>query len=173
MTASEYQADLDWEDLDWLAARFVLGELPAAAEEAVLARLPADESLATAVARASRLVATVRTAGRAAAPAGSEPALRSTPGPWRGRWPQLAALAAALAWIAWAIAPSRPGWSQASPDSSEVVQRWRGTDETVWPSDEVADDEEPATEADTVPDWMLAAVGLAPAVSDELDVLEN
>ena len=47
-------------ELDWLADRFVLGELSAADEQVILDRLAADDELAAAIARSSRMLAALR-----------------------------------------------------------------------------------------------------------------
>ena len=153
-------------ELDWLADRFVLGELSAADEQAILDRLAADDELAAAIARSSRMLAALRATPVApvrptAARSGRRLALAVSIG----------GLAAALALVAcWpAIAPRR-GMPDGGP--REVVRLWRQADEAVWTQEEpLAEDE--TVDVDAVPDWMLAAVGLDAAPALDPGVQEN
>ncbi|MEX0687514.1 MAG: hypothetical protein WD072_02450 [Pirellulales bacterium] len=156
-------------DLDWLAERFVLGELPLAEEEAVVASLSDDDDLAAAVARASKLVTAVRAAALTSPVASLEPAPRST----SGRWLAVPAVAAAAAWIIWLSPALRPGTPPALPGSREVVELWRESAEPAWATEESPADNELHTDPDTAPDWMLAAVSLDAAGVGEPEVLEN
>ena len=156
-------------DLDWLAERFVLGELPLAEEEAVVASLSDDDDLAAAVARASLLVTAVRAAALTSPVASPEPA----PRPTYGRWLAVPAVAAAAAWIIWISPAMRPGTPPALPGSPEVAELWRESAEPAWATEESPADDELHNEPDTAPDWMLAAVSLDAAGVGEPEVLEN
>ena len=154
-------------DLDWLADRFVLGELSAHEEHAVVDRLAADDSLAAAVARSSLVIAALR-----ATPHGSvKPATLAAP---RIRIAvAVAAVAAAVALVAcWPLLAPRFGPVVTDSGPREVVRLWRQADETVWAEEEPLLEDEPA-DGDAVPDWMLAAVGLDATSALEPRVQEN
>jgi len=159
-------------DLDWLAERFVLGELQPLEEEAVASRLADDDALAAAVVRASRLVTVVR-AALVASPA-AEPAPRSRPGRLPSRWLVVAAGAtvAAVAWLTWQTQPPRPVGPPTWASSATLVEVWRAADDTTGSDSESSVDDGGPDESDTVPDWMLAAVSLDAADGD-LEVWEN
>jgi len=161
-------------DIDWLAERFVLGELPPLDEEAVASRLPDDDALATAVARASRLVATVRTAVMASPRAAAEPALRPRHGRLPNRWLAVAAgaTAAAVAWLVWPTPPDRPVGPPTGAGLATLVAAWRAADDTVASDSESSVDDGVPDEPDSVPGWMLAAVSLD-AADREFEVWEN
>lgn len=153
-------------ELDWLADRFVLGELSAADEQAILDRLAADDELAAAIARSSRMLAALR-----ATPAASVRPTAARSGRRLALAISIGGLAAALALVAcWpAIAPRR-GMPDGGP--REVVRLWRQADEAVWTQEEpLAEDE--TVDVDAVPDWMLAAVGLDAAPALDPGVQEN
>jgi hypothetical protein len=153
-------------ELDWLADRFVLGELSAADEQAILDRLAADDELAAAIARSSRMLAALR-----ATPAASVRPTAARSGRRLALAVSIGGLAAALALVAcWpAIAPRR-GMPDGGP--REVVRLWRQADEAVWSAEEpLAEDE--TVDVDAVPDWMLAAVGLDAAPALDPGVQEN
>ena len=156
-------------DLDWLADRFVLGELSRADERLVLDRLAADDRLAAAVARSSRLVAALEVTR----PAGSRPTAPAAR-PGRGKAAvMLAAVAAAVALVAcWPVLAPRLGGSVATGGPQEVVRLWRQTEEAAWVEDDPPVEDE-AIDGDAVPDWMLAAVGLDVARALEPSVQEN
>ena len=160
-------------DLDWLAERFVLGELPLAEEEAVVASLSDDDDLAAAVARASLLVTAVRAAALTSPVTSLEPAPRSKSRSKYGRWLAVPAVAAAAAWIIWLSPAMQPRISPALPGSPEVVELWRESAEPAWATEESPAEDELHTEPDTAPDWMLAAVSLDAAGVGEPEVLEN
>lgn len=137
------------ESLDWLAQRYVLGELPAAEAVTFEARLADDELAAAAVANAARLVMALETAqeiGTARRPTGRSWAGRITIG--------LAGLAAAVAVIG--LLRSRD--DMAGGRSAELAERWAEIAD-MGTGDELADDEDTAV-GDDVPDWLLAAVTL-------------
>lgn len=153
-------------ELDWLADRFVLGELSAADEQVILDRLAADDELAAAIARSSRMLAALR-----ATPAASVRPTAARSGRRLALAVSIGGLAAALALVAcWpAIAPRR-GMPDGGP--REVVRLWRQADEAVWSAEEpLAEDE--TVDVDAVPDWMLAAVGLDAAPALDPGVQEN
>ena len=155
-------------DLDWLADRFVLGELSADEEQAVVDRLADDDALAAAVARSSRVIAALR----ATPPGSGEPA---TPAASRARTRLgvAAAVAAALALVAcWPWLAPRSGPAVADGGPREVVRLWRQADESVWQEEEPLAEDEPV-DGDAVPDWMLAAVGLDKPLAPEQRVQEN
>jgi anti-sigma factor RsiW len=159
-------------DLDWLAERFVLGELPPLEEEAVASRLADDDALAAAVARASRLVTVVR-AALVASPA-AQPAPRPRHGRLPSRWLVVAAgaTAAVVAWLAWLTQSPRPVGPPTGASSATLVELWRAADNTTASDSESSVDEGGQDEADTVPEWMLAAVSLDAADGD-FEVREN
>jgi hypothetical protein len=160
-------------DLDWLAERFVLGELQPLEEEAVVTRLSEDDALAAAVARASRLVAVVRAAVVASPRMAAEPAPRPRHRGLPSRWLVAAgATAAAVAWLAWQTQSPRPASPPTDAGSATLVAVWRATDDTTVPDSESSVDDGGPDEADTVPEWMLAAVSLDAADGD-LEVWEN
>jgi hypothetical protein len=154
-------------DLDWLTDRFVLGELSADEEQAVVDRLADDDALAAAVARSSRLVAALQ-----ATPAASVQPAR--PAAARARIAVAAvAVATAVALVAcWPLLAPRSGPAVADGGPREVVRLWRQADESVWPEEEPLAEDEPV-DGDAVPDWMLAAVGLDATSSLEPRVQEN
>lgn len=154
-------------DLDWLADRFVLGELPAEDERAVVDRLADDDALAAAVARSSRLVAALR-----ATPAASAQAAK--PAASRARIAVAAvAVAATVALVAcWPALAPRSGPAIVDDGPREVVRLWRQADEAAWPEEEpLAEDE--LVDGDAVPEWMLAAVGLDTTSSGKPRIQEN
>lgn len=153
-------------ELDWLADRFVLGELSAADEQAILDRLAADDELAAAIARSSRMLAALR-----ATPAASVRPTAARSGRRLALAVSIGGLAAALALVAcWPALAPRRGMPDGGP--REVVRLWRQADEAVWTQEEpLAEDE--TVDVDTVPDWMLAAVGLDAAPALDPGVQEN
>ena len=102
-----------------------------------------------------------------------EPAPRSKSRSKYGRWLAVSAVAAAAAWIIWLSPAMRPGTPPALPGSPEVAELWRESAEPGWAAAESPADDEPHTEPDTAPDWMLAAVSLDAAGVGEPEVLEN
>ena len=156
-------------DLDWLADRFVLGELSQADERLVLDRLAADDRLAAAVARSSRLVAALEVTR----PVGPRPTAQATR-PGRGKVAVgLAAVAAAVALVAcWPVLAPRLAGPVAAGGPQEVVRLWRQADEAAWAEEDPPAEDE-AIDGDAVPDWMLAAVGLDVASALEPSVQEN
>lgn len=153
-------------ELDWLADRFVLGELSAADEQAILDRLAADDELAAAIARSSRMLAALLVT-----PAASVRPTVARSGRRLALAISICGLAAALALVAcWpAIAPRR-GMPDGGP--REVVRLWRQADEAVWTVEEPPAEDE-TVDVDAVPDWMLAAVGLDAAPALDPGVQEN
>ena len=153
-------------ELDWLADRFVLGELSAADEQVILDRLAADDELAAAIARSSRMLAALR-----ATPAASVRPTAARSGRRLALAVSIGGLAAALALVAcWPVLAPRRGMPDGGP--REVVRLWRQADEAVWSAEEpLAEDE--TVDVDAVPDWMLAAVGLDAAPALDPGVQEN
>ena len=153
-------------ELDWLADRFVLGELSAADEQVILDRLAADDELAAAIARSSRMLAALR-----ATPAASVRPTVARSGRRLALAISIGGLAAALAVVAcWPAVAPRRGMPDGGP--REVVRLWRQADEAVWSAEEpLAEDE--TVDVDAVPDWMLAAVGLDAAPALDPGVQEN
>jgi hypothetical protein len=153
-------------ELDWLADRFVLGELSAADEQAILDRLAADDELAAAIARSSRMLAALR-----AAPAASVRPTAARSGRRLAVAIALGGLAAALAVVAcWPALAPRLGTPDGGP--REVVRLWRQADEPVWAEEEPLTEDE-TVDVDSVPDWMFAAVGLDAAPALDPGVQEN
>lgn len=137
------------EALDWLARRYVLGELPAAEAAAFEAHLADDELAATAVADAARLVMALEAAREVTITS------QTTGTSWAGRIAiGLAGLAAAVAMIG--LLPSRD--DAAGGRSAELAERWAEIADTTT-AEELADDDDTAA-GDDVPDWLLAAVTL-------------
>jgi anti-sigma factor RsiW len=148
------------ESLHWLAQRYVLGELSDAEAAAFEACLADDEQAAAAVADAARLVMAVRAAVQPQRPTVT-PADRQRPAgmPRAGRLViGLASLAAAVAIVA--VLP-RMGDNAAAGRTAELAERWAEIAEATAAED-LTDDED-ATAADEVPDWLLAAVTLEQA----------
>jgi hypothetical protein len=153
-------------DLDWLADRFVLGELSAEDEQAVVDRLADDDPLAAAIARSSRLIAALQVTGPSRTPPVKPAAFRS-----RIVFAAVAIAAAALL-ACWPTVARRPGPALAPGGPGEVVRLWRQADEAAWPEEELLADDEPV-DGDAVPNWMLAAVGLDATSSLEPGTWEN
>jgi hypothetical protein len=154
-------------DLDWLADRFVLGELSAEDEQAVVDRLADDDPLAAAIARSSRLIAALHAPHsvslQPAQPAASRTRLVLA----------VVSVAAAVALVAcWPAVAPRSGPAIADGGPREVVRLWRQVDETAWPEEEPLAEDEPV-DGDAVPDWMIAAVGLDATSAREPGVQEN
>jgi len=152
------------DDLAWLADRFVLGELSPADEEAVVDRLAHDDALAAAVARSSQVVAALRV---------DRPVVRVRQvHPGRPRFALATVATAAIVVCIW-IGVRGPGLPDGEPGPQEVVRLWRQSDDTEWTDQDSGDDEE-SVDGDTVPEWMLAAVGLdAASALDAPAVQEN
>jgi hypothetical protein len=153
-------------ELDWLADRFVLGELSAADEQAILDRLAADDELAAAITRSSRMLAALR-----ATPAASVRPTAARSGRRLALAVSIGGLAAALALVAcWPAVAPRRGMPDGGP--REVVRLWRQADEAVWSAEEPPAEDE-TVDVDAVPDWMLAAVVLDAAPALDPGVQEN
>lgn len=151
------------DDVAWLADRFVLGELSPADEEAVVDRLAHDDALAAAVARSSRVVATLR----ADSPVSRVRQVR----PGRPRFALAAVAVAAIVACIWLGIPG-PGLLDGEPGPQDVVRLWRQSDDTEWTDQDPGDDEE-AVDGDAVPEWMLAAVGLDAATTLDAPVVQE
>ena len=157
-------------DLDWLADRFVLGELSAEDEQAVVDRLTDDAPLAAAIARSSRLIAALH-APHSVSP---QPAQPAQPAASRTRLVlTVVSVAAAVALVAcWPAVAPRSGPAIADGGPREVVRLWRQVDESAWSEEEPLAEDEPV-DGDAVPGWMLAAVGLDATSAREPGVQEN
>jgi anti-sigma factor RsiW len=147
------------EKLDWLAARYVLGELDAAEIASFEERLAGDEAAADAVVAAVRLIEALVAAEPASAVEsvllhGDAQVNRNRSG-WR--WPTVA-VAASLAIAALPLIAMRRPVSVSEP--AEIVWRWQGVPmQHVVGSGMQASLESPA--ADRLPPWLVAAVAIA------------
>lgn len=174
-------------ELNWLATRYVLGELSVAEHAAFESRLADDVAACEAVASASRLVlAGQRAMSSGTVPASTsslEPAGRGRPTPAaltrsvRGAWSVVAVASAAIA-VACLFLVRSPREENSvvvdaskvvSPSPAELVSLWRsGTDSVVVEPEEI--EIEPGDDDMAVPGWMLAAVSLE--VRGSLDPLD-
>lgn len=153
---------------EWLAIRYVLGELATDEAAAFELRLDTDQSARDALVRATRLVATVATTSIVS----RQPVVPRLP--WRRRtFAMLAAtaatlLAGTLALQSWFAEPPIDGVPVASGDidPARLATLWSQSGETLnGVSDFVSIDEFSADDSDVdpsdvllPPDWMLAAV---------------
>jgi len=146
----------DANDVEWLAARYVLDELSPADRELFERRLETDERACAAVASATMLFANldpILVADRTAVvrPAGSPSGRRSRGR--RGTW-LLPLSIAGLGLFAVVLSQSlRP---TPSPDqAAELLRMWRATDVRV----ELGAEDDTSLDSEiTVPSWMIAAV---------------
>jgi anti-sigma-K factor RskA len=159
----------DRHDPEWLAQRYVLGELDDAEAAAFEERLATDEAAATALASAVRLCAMLE-AARAAVPATSvaagavprgEPAARPAARGAENPGGLLAGRGLAIGVIATATALSLLLFldpvALRRPAADAVALRTESVREVALSAD-VEGDEPP--ESDDVPEWLLAAVAL-------------
>lgn len=152
------------EQLGWLAARYVLGELDVDETASFEERLAGDEAAADAVVSAVRLVEAVAAAKAGPAcdglfPGNCAPAERRRGG---RRWLTVAA-AACLAIAALPLVAVRRPVAVSEP--AEIVWRWHGMPlEHVVGSGLQASLESPP--ADRLPPWLLAAVAIAAEGAD-------
>lgn len=148
------------DSLEWLARRYVLGELEADEMATFEARLADDDQAAAAVADAARLVLAIQAAQavqttqatlESRTPPTDLSARRHLPNrPWAARIAVgIAGLAAAVAFV-WVL-------PRGGDEAAELAARWAEIPEVV-PADDAAEDEE--ADGDDVPDWLLAAVTL-------------
>ena len=139
------------DSLEWLAQRYVLGELGADEVAAFEARLADDEQAAAAVADAARLMMSVQAAVESQAQPTNLAARRHHPA--RSLAARIAigiaGLAAAVA-VVWLL-------PRGGDEAAELAARWAEIPDVV-PADDAAEDEE--ADGDEVPDWLLAAVTL-------------
>jgi len=156
------------EDLTWLAQRYVLGELDAAAHEAFDARLADDEEAAAAMASAVQLLATLTTSAPTSGITTSSRNDAALAG-W-GLAVGILATAAALSAV-WLI-PSGRRVLNVPGDAADLVAMWADTSPDASAAMEADSDDEPHG-SDEVPDWLLAAVTLEAGESTVSQVLEN
>jgi anti-sigma-K factor RskA len=147
------------EQLDWLAARYVLGELDVAEAASFEERLADDESAAGAVVAAVRLVEAVVAAKPTSAVDGvllcGDVHVKRNRGAWR--WPALAVVASVAIAALPLIAMRRP---VSVSEPADIVWRWQGVPmQHVVGSGMQASLESPA--ADRLPPWLVAAVAIA------------
>lgn len=153
------------EQLDWLAARYVLGELDAEETASFEDRLGGDEAAAGAVVAAVRLVEAIAVASPApAASDGVRLGNLGTAERHRGGWRwSTVAVAACLAISAVPLILARRPVAISEP--AEIVWRWKGMplEHTVG-SGLHASLQSPA--ADRLPPWLVAAVAIAAEGAD-------
>lgn len=167
-TMTHAQTHSQPEDVKWLAQRYALGELDAAAHEAFEARLADDQEAAAAVASAVQLLAVLTTSTPAAgvAAASRNDAARAGWGLAVG----ILATAAALSAV-WLIPGSRHVLNMPD-DAADLVAMWADTSPDAPAGTDADGDDEPHG-SDEVPDWLLAAVTLEAGGSKVDQVLEN
>lgn len=152
------------EQLDWLAARYVLGELDAEEAASFEDRLGVDEAAAGAVVAAVRLVEAIAVASPATAShrvlLGSRAVAERGRGGWR--WSTVA-VAACLAIAAVPLIVARRPVAITEP--AEIVWRWQGIPlEHMVGSGLHASLQSPA--ADRLPPWLVTAVSIAAEGAD-------
>lgn len=147
------------DETDWLALRYLLGELSTSDAAAFEDRLGEDQTAREAVARASRLVTVLAEAPRPVEPLAPS---RRTPRRVAAIFATIAAgIAAVIAWRSIADAP-RPVAPLATSDvdPARLVVLWSDAAESA--TDEAgSDDVDDSGDAETAlvpPDWLLAAV---------------
>ena len=166
---------------DWLALRFVLGELPADDAADFEAKLAGDQKLRDSLVRATRLVETI-----AAAPLPLRPAAGSP----RRRLRRVVALLAAMAAIvivgvvAFRSVPDavEPQFAADDADPARLVMLWTASAGTLNGNfsgsgttdgeltDELGGDPQSGL---LPPDWMLAAVEYESRISPDIDPAGN
>lgn len=158
-------------DLEWLAHRYVLGELDPGATEAFEARLATDEDAAIAMASAVRVLAALGASRPAASCAAVMPAMRSSPIP--GWWWAAGALATAVALSAiWLVPTARDVGGLPEEEAANLVAAWSATNpDTASPVEVDREDEENADDA--LPEWLLVAVSLEERKTGDTQVIEN
>lgn len=156
------------EDVTWLAQRYVLGELDAAAHEAFEARLADDEEAAAAMASAVQLLATLTTSSPTAGIAAASTKDAALAG-W-GLAVGILATAAALSAV-WLI-PGGQHVLYVPDEAADLVAMWADTSPDAPAVVEADGDDEPHG-SDEVPDWLLAAVTLEAGKAMVDQVLEN
>lgn len=148
------------DETDWLAVRYVLGELPADAAAAFEDRLAEDQPAREAVARAARLVETLASVPQ---PADASVAIRRT-SPRR-----IAAIAATVAAaVVFGVflrrnaddaGPRNPQFATKEVDPARLVVLWSlASEATAGDTDAEAFEDADPDAALLPPDWLLAAV---------------
>lgn len=152
------------EQLEWLAARYVLGELDAEEAASFEDCLGGDEAAAGAVVAAVRLVEAIAVARTAPASDGLLLANRAVAEQRRGGWRwSTAAVAACLAIAAIPLIVARRPVAVTEP--AEIVWRWQGMPlEHMVGSGLHASLQSPA--ADRLPPWLVTAVSIAAEGAD-------
>lgn len=157
MTSSNPTDEAATDAADWLAVRYVLGELPATEAASYVARLAEDQSAREAVARAATLVETL-----AVVPQPVATPSRRLP---RGRIAAVAATLAAAVLVGLALRPggdesARPPRIAADEvDPARLIVLW--SDAADAPNANPVSDEYGDADPDAAlvpPDWLLAAV---------------
>lgn len=152
------------EQLEWLAARYVLGELDAEETASFEERLGCDEAAACAVVAAVRLTEAIAVARPAHASDGVLLVNRGTAERGRGgyQWSMLAtAVCLAIAAVP-LVAGRRP---VAISEPAEIVWRWKGMplEHVVGSGLQVSLESPPA---ERLPPWLVAAVAIAAEGAD-------
>lgn len=167
-------------DLNWLAFRYVAGEMAADESAAFEQRMLSDLDACEAVIRSAQLCESVDAAfDQPAAPVMS-PAKFAQPQETRpaGRRMSVAAsaVAGALALALFAVTSRDSVSTHEARETAEIVRLWKDSADT---SAGVGDDAE-ATVAETaqaadihVPDWMIAALEAKQRDAEEDDIIEN
>ncbi len=155
------------DELDWLAFRYIAGELTRAESEAFEQRLADDQTAREAVARAVMLTSAI-VAGRGESPAS---VVRY---PSRPRWTRWVVAAAAVLLAAITIVVVRPGSRPGeSNDELTVAGVWAESalGHGEWSSEFGDDADHSDDDADDIalPDWLIEAV----SGPDEADADEN
>lgn len=153
------------EQREWLAARYVLGELDAEEAASFEDCLGGDEAAADAVVAAMRLVEAIAMARTAPASDGVLLANRAVAEQRRGGWRWSKAAVAACLAIAAAVPLIVARRPVAITEPAEIVWRWQGMPlEQVVGSGLQVSVEPPATER--LPPWLVAAVAIAAEGAD-------
>ena len=152
------------DDAEWLAVRYVLGELPPAEAVAFEERLAVDQPAREAVALAVRLTEalaesemTARTPAETSAPVVALPSRRS-----RRR---LLAIVAAAAVVLLAVVIEAPRSARpVAADDARLAALWSETDAWSGAFEPTVEDDESLAGRDPLlpPDWLIAAVESAP-----------
>lgn len=156
---STEKTDREANDIEWLAARYVLEELSPADRDLFENRLESDERACAAVASATMLfanLAPILVSERTAVvqPAGGQSGRRSRLRRRRGTW-LLPLSIAGLGLFAIVLSQSlRP--TQSPDQAAELLRIWRATDVRV---ELATEDDAAAFDGEiTVPSWLMAAV---------------
>ena len=160
-----------FDDLQWQAMQYVLGELSDAEREAFESRLADDLTACEAVTSASRLVMTTQAAMQNSprpSPRVVATPVVTTPVSRGGAWlvVALTTSVAILCVVALQSSVSGPAGRVAGvQESVELVSLWRSGMDADGSDDDDSDDAGDAAN-DAVPSWMLAAVSFEAAALD-------